>query len=226
MKNLLLLSLSLFYSLHGGFSHANIPACNCPKNAYSPTKVTAEFNLSDGRKVVLCGNKDTEIIKGETLYSEFVLAVCNESNIIENWGALDLCRVQAVKNSVRVETLINLPVGQNNSYRETVWTVEQIYFLNDKPVKNLSINKNIPRYTTKQINSTLKEFETAPNANTDYTDNLADKLFISAISGSKKARIDLLTFKKKFTTLDGSIAESYDKDLEMLRLWDKHHATE
>ncbi len=221
MKERFLFFLNFLFCFGTAFSQHKAPDCNCPKTMYADTRAETGFRLPTGNQIVLCGGKDTQTIKGETLYAEFVLAVCGNKKIIGFWGATDLCRVKIIKNALVVQTLVDLPVGENRNYQETVWTVEQIHFVKNKPVKELNINTDFPKYTLKQINSTLKEFETAYNANTDYTAKLADRLFISTISGSKKARVDLLTFKRKFTTLDGSVAESYDRIMRMLQLWDK-----
>ena len=49
--------------------------------------------------------------------------------------------------------------------------------------------------------------------------NLADKLFVATISGSKQSRIYFAAFKSKFKP-DGDFAEQYNELAAMLRVWD------
>ncbi|HVW14923.1 MAG TPA: hypothetical protein VHB54_13900 [Mucilaginibacter sp.] len=143
----------------------------------------------------MCGYKDT--VKGRTFYSEFVLAACGENHVIKFWRAVLNCQLHVYKDTLIVETLGSLPTGKNMQYKWTVWTIEQVYFKNGKAVNNLQVNWQIPKYGEQEIQSALKQYEQAVNkdaasGNSNRINNvnmeIADKLFISALSGNQKAR--------------------------------------
>jgi hypothetical protein len=207
------------------FGQNRTPACKCPTSMYSGTKADTIFHLSGNASIVLCGGKDTGIIKGKVLYSEFVLSVCGSDKIIKFWGALQLCNLKVRKDRLIVETMVYLPVGKSMAYQETVWTIEHIGVVKNKVVRDSVINPQLPKYIKSQVNGVLNLYKSTPNLNNDKTIELADRLFVSAISNDKKARYYLLNFKNKFTNLDGVYAEEYDTIISMLKLWDdtKHH---
>ena len=49
---------------------------------------------------------------------------------------------------------------------------------------------------------------------------LADKLFITSLSGSRTARAYLMAFNEKYGPLDGAWAEGYDRLMRLLKVWD------
>jgi hypothetical protein len=202
-----------------------MPICTCPKTMYESagTKPAKIFHFSNNRSIALYGYKDTGIIKGKTLYSEFVLAECGAKKIIDFWGAVQICDVTFARDTLYVKTLYNFPVGKDMKPKYLPWTIERIFFSGGKSVRDLTINPAIPRYTAAQISKVLDLYRHTPNTNEDATVDLADKLLISAMSGSKKAKYLLVKFPKKFTTLDGATAEGYDTILSMLKLWEKTH---
>ena len=72
----------------------------------------------------------------------------------------------------------------------------------------------------------LKEYEVAirktfkPNTANKVNMEIADRLFISAISGSKQAKAYLKTFNKHFGGLDGEYLEWYADLIKKLKEWD------
>lgn len=198
--------------------------CRCPVSNYSGIKPETTFRLSNNTSIALCGNKETGIIKGKTLYSEFVLSVCGSDKIIKFWDAVTVCDVKPKKDTLLVETLVSLPVGKSMEDEETVWTIERIYLAKGKIKRDSVINPGLPKYDQSQIATVINSYHHTLNSNNDTTVDLADKLFISAISGSKTAKNYLLNFTKKFTTLGGVYLEEYDKIIRMLKLWDKGNA--
>ena len=195
--------------------------CRCPVSPYADVKSEVTFRLSNNTSIVLCGSRETDIIKGKTLYSEFVLSVCGSNKIIKFWDAVTFCDVKQKKDTLLVETLVNLPVGKSMKYEETVWTIERIHLAKGKIKRDSVINPQLPKYTQSQISTIINLYNHTRNANNDTTIELADKLFISTISGSKKAKKYLVSFTKKFTRLDGVYLEEYDSIIRMLKLWDQ-----
>lgn len=214
---LTVLNITLVLVVFGQKLHPN---CSCPKTIYAETHPDTVFYLTNGKSIALCGNRDIETVKGKTLYSEFVLSPCGSDKIIKFWGALKLCQITVVKDTLIVQELINLPVGKNMSYLETIWTVEHIYYDRGIPVTDLCINPQFPKYNESQKNKVLILYKHSPDVNNDNTIEIADKLFISTISGSQQARNYLINFRNKFKTLDGVYLEGYDDLIRMLKLWD------
>ncbi|MGQ7856675.1 hypothetical protein ACUN24_20750 [Pedobacter sp. WC2501] len=69
------------------------------------------------------------------------------------------------------------------------------------------LNRSLPKLTPPQIAARLAIYKQMPNSNNEQTIQLADHLFIAAISGSSQAKKDLIHFKDKFTALDGAYGE-------------------
>jgi hypothetical protein len=124
------------------------------------------------------------------------------------------------KDTLLVDQLQDLPTGNNLEFQETVWTTERIYFNDGKVVKNLTINRQIRKYTQDEIQAVLKTYETARPGPDDSKMGIAYKLFIAIISSDKKARQYFKEFKNKFGPLDGAFAEEYNDLTAMLQLWD------
>ena len=114
-----------------------------------------------------------------TFYSVF-----GQDSIIDFWDATLTCRLKVKKDTLIVERLENLPIGKNFVFQEAVWTIEKIYFN----------GQNIIRRILVKLQTVLKAFETAQPSIDSKTMEIANKLFIATISGSKTARLYFLTF--------------------------------
>lgn len=80
----------------------------------------------------------------------------------------------------------------------------------------------MPKYSAAQIAAVLNLYNHQNiNDNSDKVAELADKLLLCAMSGSKQAESYLETFPKRFKNLDGATAESYDNTYRMFQLWQK-----
>jgi hypothetical protein len=218
---ILFIPLLLIITVVNTFGQSNKPLCKCAASQYTDTKPDTIFNLSNNVSIALCGYRETEEVRGKILFSEFVLSVCGSKKIIDFWGAVKLCNVRALKDTLFVETLTELPIGKNMTYKKAIWTVERFYFIKSKLKRDLMVNPAISKYTSDQISIVLKLYDQTKNQNSDKTAELIDKLLISTISGSAKARNLLINFRKKFTLLDGHIFEQYDDAISMLYSWDK-----
>jgi hypothetical protein len=193
--------------------------CNCPKNDHTDTKVETTFNLSNGKKISLCGYKN--VGSNPVTYSEFVLSVCGEKNIIDFWGARISCTLRVKKDTLLVNQINYFPIGNNFKSEAVIWLTDKIYFVSGKVVKKWEVNRQIKKYTPKEINTVLKAYEVAKYGLDDHKMTIANQLFIAAISGSKTGRKYFKEFAYKFGVLDGAFKEDYSDLAEMLEMWDQ-----
>ena len=145
----------------GIYSHGQVSkqSCNCPFSA--TTKPDSTFHLSNGKTIVLCGYRDTVTIKGRTLFSEFVLATCGADSILGSWGAANTYQLRVVKDTLFVEEIFSLPVGKNLESEQTPWKSEQIYFVNGKSQRRISLNRNLRKYSASEIASVINKYESS-----------------------------------------------------------------
>jgi hypothetical protein len=218
------------------FSYSQSQNCNCPPNNFGLSNVKADtvFHLSNGKSIALCGSREVNLAKNRLFFQEFVLSVCGEKKIIKFWDAVLVCQLRIKKDTLIVETLDSLPTGKNMQYKWTVWTIERIYFKNNKTVKDFGVNRQIPQYSAQEIQSALKQYERAvkkdeatnnPNRVNNVNMEIADKLFISAISGSKQAATYLKAFKNHFGGLSGEYLEWWVDLMRKLKLWNTNVET-
>ena len=218
MKQILFIIFTIL-TLNLTYSQSDYKNCDCIKNTFTEEKADTSFHFSNGKIIVLCGyrNDETENIN----YSEFVLYVCGEKEIINFWGAVETCNVKVKNDTLYVEELINLPNGKNFKFEESVWWTDKYYFEGDNLQKKSSINKEIKKYDNDEINIVLKEFESRKKGLDDNIMELGYKLFICSISGNHIAQQYFKDFETKFGTLDGYYKESYNDLTAMLEIWNK-----
>ena len=190
--------------------------CFCSKSMfYDSTKTIPDsiFIFSNNKKIMLCGFK--EKIKSETFFSEFILQICGNDNEVDFWNATQTCKVSMEKDTLKVVEIKNLPTGINRSYCITEWRIEKIFFADQTLTihYDFQINPNIRKYSEDEIKTTIAEFKSASGKMDDYKIEIANRLFISILSGSKKAKECFNSFKRKFGPLDGAHAEEF-RDLE------------
>ncbi len=200
------------------FSQAKRERCNCPENSFAGTSPDTSFVLSNGKKILLCGYINPGV-KPAT-YSEFILATCGEPGIIDFWDATETCSIRSVNDTLIVENLVNLPTGKNRAFKETVWSTARIFYMDKLAVRAKTVNRNIPKYSEADITKTLKEYERSTGGISDEKIKLANRLFMAAISGDKKARQYFKACKTRFGKLDGALSEEYSDLSAMLAQWD------
>lgn len=214
-----LIFILTFLTVTTVYGQKNKVICDCPKTPFAGTKADTTFDLSNGETIVLCGYKNPD--SKPVAYSEFVLSVCGQDSVIGFWGAVSTCRLMVNKDTLFVDQLQNLPTGGSLKYQETVWTTEKIYFSEAKLIRKLQVNRQIRKYNRDEIRTVLDAYETAKHGLDESKMELADKLFIAAISGDKKARQYFKAFKTKFGTPDGAFAERYNDLTAMIAQWDR-----
>lgn len=192
--------------------------CKCAENDFSGTKTDTVYQLSNGKRIALCGYRNIE--NKPVDFSEFVLSVCGEKKIIDFWDATEKCNLRINKDTLIVEELINLPTQKDRNYETNIWGIDKIYFENNKVIKKYFINKNIKKYSEKEIGKTLIEYEKANEKLDEEKMQIINRLFIATISENKKARVYFYKFENKYK-LDGAFSEEYKNLKAMLEVWDK-----
>lgn len=183
--------LTVFTALSISASAQNdILTCSCPK-IYTDTKPAAIFHLSNGKSIALCGSKESDYIKGKTLYSEFVLSVCGSNKIIKFWGAVQICNVRVSSDTLYVEELVDLPIGPKMAYKKIAWNIDRIYFVNNKIKRDSLVNPRIPKYNSSEIAHVLNIYKATKNQNEFRTAALIDKLLSVAYQEVRKLKIYL-----------------------------------
>ena len=210
MKKIIVFIITLL-TLNGTFAQD----CKCPKNDLGANKIDTIYKFSNENSIALCGYRNED----ET-FSEFLLADCKNNKVLDYWGAVQTCKIYQKENKLIVEELVALPINSNN-YEDVTWRFVEFYSENNIFKSKNTINKNLPKYSQKQIDGIIKQYETSDNKLNDNCIVLANKLFISAISGSQKAKQCFLEFPTKFKGLDGALSEEYHDLESMLSAWER-----
>ena len=190
--------------------------CACPSNQYTDSKPETTFHFTNGKDISLCGYSETK--DSEKIYSEFILAVCGQNNVIDFWDALTVCRITTNKDTLRIDELKNLPTGDDLKFISTVWRIEKIYFRDGQVERSSGLNRKIRKYNQREIKNVLTEYERLGKKLTYDNMDLVYRLFMATISGDKTAG-KYLTDKTRFETLDGAFQEDYEELMAMLKSW-------
>jgi hypothetical protein len=224
----LFVSFCVLFLYISAFAQTKAPVCYCPTaSKWGPkyekgTKANRIFDLGNGQSIALCGYAEKKLIRGKTLYSEFVLSACGSADAIGVWGALETCNIETANDTLLVNILKLLPATPKATETYFTWTTERFYYTQMKLKRTITINPELPKYSPTQIGVVLSLYDQHNvNDNSDAVAELADKLLLCALSGSKQAENDLRNFSKKFKNLDGATAESYDNTYRMFQLWQK-----
>ena len=218
MKQILFITF-IFLTVNLTYSQLDNKNCECVKNTFTEEKVDTVFHFTNGKNIVLCGFRNDETDKIN--YSEFVLYVCGDKEIVNFWGAVQTCNVQVKNDTLYVEELVNLPNGKNFKFEENIWWINKYYFSGGELKMTSSINNQIKKYDNNEINIVLKEFESTKKGLDDNIMVLANKLLICSISENRIAKQYFNDLETKFGTLDGAYKEEYYDLRAMLENWYK-----
>jgi hypothetical protein len=194
--------------------------CDCPNTELEIGDSTEFFELSNGKKIILCGTIDES---GQPKkYSEFILSVCGKTSIIDFWNATKICKISVDKDTLHIKQLVDLPTGVNQKLQNEIWSREKIYFDGEKVMRVFALNKLLKTYKPTEINAVNKAYLLSKKAPMDEKKlQLAAKLFIATISGNATSREFLLDFKDKYKVEGGEYEDQYKEILAKLELWDK-----
>lgn len=213
-------ALCLFLMIMFSISFAQKESkCKCPKTELISNKTGTVFQFTDGNRIIACGGFDAD--NDQPTYSEFILAECGKSNIIDFWNANKICELRLKNDTLYVQQIENLPVGKGFWVESTIWSVEKIYFYADKIMRKIKPNKSLRKYNPTEIGAVNKLYEVTKTGEINEKKmELANKLFIAAISGSQKSREYLLDFKGKFKVEESDYIDQYNEIIAKLEFWD------
>ncbi|MFM1999337.1 MAG: hypothetical protein RL204_1284 [Bacteroidota bacterium] len=198
----------------GEFIYSN-SCCNCP---FIPGRTDTTLSLLNEKTIFLCGYP-IEVGK-EKFFSQFTLGLCGQEPISGHWDDKSLCKINTQSDTLFVEETISLPIGEKMEYLKTNWSVEKFHYENKELIQSISINRNIRKYSKKEINQTIKLYENSDlNGDSDILD-IMNKLFIATISGDLQCREYFKNLPTKFNKLDGENLQAYQILQEKLVLWD------
>lgn len=201
-----------------GASKGNCDTCAASK--YVESEPDTAFTFSNGSKLLICGY--LELREGKKIYSEFVLSECGNDSIIDFWSAVEEYEIQFEQDTLQLQKLELLALGNNVELVKEKWLTEYFYYENGKLKREKKLNSEI-KYSQKQIDQSLQEFESTHwqkqnGASEEYTEQkmkLANSLMIAAASGSEKAEMYFREFKNKFQP-DGAYLEWYQQMIGLL----------
>lgn len=195
--------------------------CNCPQHTMAGivkgSRANACFNFPNHRQIIVCGYHDTS--NHATLYSEFILTICGNDSVIDFWDATQICRLTQVKDTLFVIETRYLPAGHGGAYERVNWRIEKIWFAKDRLMRKAGINRVYRKYNQAQINAALTGFESAQEEGNSM--DLANRLFMAAVSGSTRAREYLKLMTTQAGASDGAFLEEYKELDAMLDLWNQ-----
>lgn len=208
--------LAMVNNSNGQVNQLNAIHCKCADNSHTHrTKPDTLFMIPSIGNVALCGNISE--IKKDIYFTEFDLSLCGVDTIIKYWHALQFCQIKIIKDGFIVREMKYLPIGADQLDKFIAWTNEEFIFENNSIIRNLTINKEIPLYTKKQIKSAISSYKNSDKENQDEIVLIISKLFMASISGSSKAKKYFNSLNSKF---DAANAERYDELQKMLIAWD------
>ena len=177
------------------------------------------FNFSNGKRLLICGYYEPE--NGRKVFSEFVLSECGDKDIVDFWEATERYEVEYNQDTLKLHKLELLALGPNRELVHSPWLTEYFYYKGNRLKRDLKLNTSI-KYDQEQISETLQEYENtqwlalnaAPEEYVEEKMVLANRLFVSAISGSAKAEDYFKEFNSKLKA-DGAYAEWYNQLVEL-----------
>lgn len=196
--------------------------CYCAKNAMMTLQQKnpqITFTFSNKHKIGLCGGYEIENF--DTIYSEFSIYECGKDDPINEWGAIESCKVSQKNDTLFVSNIYMLPVGNNFVFLPVSFYVHQFFYKGDSLIEQTYYRNDIKKYTKVQLESVIDQYKTLRRGNYDTTMHVANKLFWGYVSGSKKAERILQKIENNFGPFDGAIAEEWKDIIGTYRNW-KH----
>jgi hypothetical protein len=189
------------------------------------TQAETTFTFSCGRSIAVVGY--IEDLNDSNGISEYALIECITHKTVGAWSAGELCHLSFGSDSLKVQQLEYLPIGESFAFKLVPWKIFTFYCDDERIESNDRFNPLI-HYTQKEIESTLALYDTCSKRYTEGksnigeiedTLNLSGRLFVSSVSGSVQARKLLQEYRMVFD-LDGAYREYYDRLIAMLQYAD------
>lgn len=221
MKELFVIVLLVFSSIL-----ATSQECRCPKRGELDTESRLPikmFSFNNKQKIGVCGYFEVE--KNDTIYSEFTVHQCGTTTSIAEWNATQPCKIRNVKDTLLVEELYGLPIGNGFNVIWTTFYINQFFLKNSELNKVTYFRKDLKKYSATQIKQVLNRYKQLQKAitikNYDAVLATSNMLFWGYVSGSKQCEVYLNTIEKKFGPFDGAISEEWSDIIATYEHWKK-----
>ena len=194
--------------------------CYCAKNAMMTLQQKNPqiiYTFSNKHKIGLCGEYEIENL--DTIYSEFSIYECGKDDPINEWGAMESCKVSQKDDTLLVSDIYMLPVGDNFIFLPISFYIHRFFYKGDSLIEQAYYRNDIKKYTKSQRKSVIEQYKTLRRGNYDTTMHVANKLFWGYVSGSKKAERLLLKIENKFGPFDGGISEEWNEIISTYEHW-------
>ncbi len=180
--------------------------CGCPES-YNGVN-SKKFLFSNGRSIVVCG--DTEMLGKKNTYTEFALFQCGHIKSLENWGAIKHCYVQQQDDTLIIEELFDLPIGEGSQEIYAPFFVTEFFYENGQLIKINTLSKRLPYYTEAKKIDAFKKYRELKKGNYENTISIANMLFWAFVSGNTFAENYFVNVEQKFGPFDGVVAEEWN----------------
>ena len=182
-------------------------------DSWSDSSIDSLFEFSNGKSICLSGGMDIE--DGKHVFSDFVLRDCDTGEKLGGRGALEECHLLFSNDTLWVNQLELLAMGENLEFVKFPWKIGAFYLENGDFGYTEKFNEVI-QYDQQTIESILKEYETTEwrtqQEDWEYVEfhlmGLANRLMIAAISGSQESEVKFKEFRTKIKP-DGATALWY-----------------
>ncbi|QDA62231.1 hypothetical protein [Hymenobacter jejuensis] len=192
-------------------------SCACPADVpVSELKPDTLFAFSNGQVASVCGSKET--IENRVLYSEFAVSSCQSSKVLHYWDLREQCQLVFQNDTLSVNTLKYLPVGKNFKYEFVPFKIYLFFPKQDQVGQTAFLNHNLRSYSTEEQAQVLRAFEKMTGKKEGQKIDIANQLFVAALSGNLQA----LSYFRKLKA-DFPIGEETSKEYfaleRLLRDW-------
>jgi len=198
-------------------------SCNCPEgqdlaHQGEPDKV---FTLSNGQQIGVCG--DVEKIGADTIYSEVILYHCGHDGFFRGWDGIKTCKIYQDQDTIIVQQLFNLPVGENMQIITTTFRTEKYFYRGARFVTRSVYRVDLKPYTTSQIEDVLGQYTRLKKGDHAGILQTARRLCWAHISGSNEAGIAFDNLYEKFSLPETGISDEMDQLHGLYWFWKLDH---
>jgi len=201
------LFIIMLFALCGVFAQET---CKCPPSPDSTATISdSVFYFQNGKSVILCGSIDVDT--RTTTFSAFIVRLCGQDSAIGFWSENKTCRVSVSRDTLNIESLVNLPVGREFGYLPVPLLTDKVYMAGDRIRRATRINPRVRKYTQSECGAIVKKYEATPKPIVDDLEDVMNRLFMAAISGNNKAYSHFQEFTTINPELDGDSQEQYNE---------------
>ncbi len=192
--------------------------CVCHKGIGSAEgdKPVFVFNFSNGKRVSVCGYAQ----ENRDVISEFNVFDCATGESFVEFGAVENCRIKAHDDTLKIQLLKFLPVGDDWKWELVQIGIQTITTNLDKlEVSKLEVKYNITQIDNKLQTTFLNSLHKG-STHTDDWENVLGKLEVLSLNGNKRAWEMLKEFDVYINSdskPDGALAEEWKDALATVK---------